>query len=858
MGENFKPHVFGRYYLTELIARGGMAELYRAKLFGAGGFEKTLAVKRVLPQFVDDLQFVTMLTDEARLTVQLSHPNIVQVFDFGRIDDSYYIAMELLTGVDTKTLLNRMQERGEKIPQSVASWILAETCRGLQYAHSLKDGSGTKLNIVHRDVSPQNILLSFNGEVKVTDFGIAKAASNVTQTQTGMIKGKIAYMSPEQAEGLELDGRTDIFAAGLMLYEMLTGKLLFDGDSQFEILGKIRATHINLEMLPSSIPLPLRQMMAKALAHDRDARYATAGEFQKELGKYLAEAHPDMDAERFADYIRTTFADKVEERERHLETPVDPQIKAELATAASSANLGNVATDLMMETEVAGTEKMTTTGAVLKSARHISIPLFLVSFVLFFFADFFKPLLWLSPILMLLSAGTALTLYFSSIKKYLSANPLTRVIRSRVGEAFVFAMLSVVVWGIATVISAFTPPQGLLAANIPPVGTLQEQLFQLKSELSGLKSDLARLEKTAAINPSPKTAQDFYHNARQYQVQGNTRESITAYGEFLKREPNIVDAHQAYQTLLQTAGGAKKTKAAYAELTAQFSDNVIVAAMAARLLPEAERIAALDALIQKSDNPFLIYERLKVYLDRGLGLLTTNEWIKAKSLYDDFIKREGQKVLKTHFLDGEALEKTTQGLTTFDVMYVQFGSLRTKTPIKINHEQYENGVSFTIWPQESKLKKILYTVDSPKNFLETGSDPNVKDPFTDEPSLNYHVVLQVPPGKHTLYAKYIDSNSVESAMQEYPFELLSFFVGIDPLPIDPSKPTRGISVTLRPSKGFSFKGFEYSIDKETFENKVSGTTTTLTGIPKGNHTLFVRGITADGKITATFKMPLYL
>lgn len=855
---DFKPAIFGRYYLTELLARGGMAELYRAKLFGAGGFEKTIALKRVLPQFADDQNFLTMLTDEARLTVALSHPNIVQLFDFGRVENDYFIAMELVDGVDLNRLLQRLYELQLRVPAEIACFIMSEALRGLQHAHTLKDGAGKPLAIVHRDVSPQNVLLSLNGEVKITDFGIAKAASNITQTQTGMIKGKVAYLSPEQAEGKALDGRTDVFAAGLVFYQLLTGRLLFDGDSQLEIMGKIKATYISEDALPSSIPTELRQILARALAHDVDKRYASAGEFQKDIQKFMAAHYPGVTSETLAEFLAQIFPEKIRERETRLEVPIDPQLRAELAAHSGGMAALDAGTEVMGDTEVIPAAQKTVTGAVLASARRIWWPLFGVSFLLFFFADFFKPLLSLSPIFFLLSAGVGATLYFSSIKRYLTANPLSRVLRSKVGEGFVFALLSVVVWGMATIISAFTPSQGLLAATIPPVGTLQEQILRIRSDVAGIKSDIARLEKSAAIVLHPQTAQDFWHNARQYQVQGKTEEAMAAYAEFLRREPGMVDAHEAYQALLKTRQGEAAVKIVYQKMAVDRPDSPIVAAMAARLQPEAERIAALDALLQKySSDPYLIYERLKVYLDRGLGFLSTNEWIKAKQLYDDLVKQGIDKVLKVHLLDSEALQKAQQGLAAFDVMYAQFGSLRAKNPITINHEQYQDSVSITIFPQEPELQKILYSVDSPSQFEETGIEPTSIDSHTGKPNVRYQVSLKINPGKHILYAKYVDSKGVESAVKEYPFEIFSFSVSLDPKASIPGSRESSVDLAIKPLQGMKVQGFEYSVDNESLGQKVEGTRTTLKGLSKGSHILHIRSRYADGTISNVMKTPFY-
>ena len=274
----------GQYVLLEKVATGGMAELFRAKKIGIEGFEQVLAVKRILPHLSSDEEFVKMFIAEAKLVAQLTHKNIAQIYDFGRIDQNYFISMEYIRGKDLKAILKKVSLERRKLPAGIAVFIAKEVAAALGYAHIQKDSAGNDLNIIHRDISPQNILVSYDGEVKIVDFGIAKASAH-SKTTTGMLKGKLSYMSPEQAWGKPVDHRSDIFSLGVVLYEMLTGRKLFQGDSEVGTLEMIRKARI--EPLPSAVnmdmPSGLEAKVLKALAREASERYQNASDMELDL-----------------------------------------------------------------------------------------------------------------------------------------------------------------------------------------------------------------------------------------------------------------------------------------------------------------------------------------------------------------------------------------------------------------------------------------------------------------------------------------------------------------------------------------------------------------------------------------------
>ena len=308
---------FGSFQIVRHIGGGGMAQIYLAKTSGLAGFEKYLALKVINPDLADDNRFIDMLCDEAKLTVGLNHTNIAQVFDLGKVGNIYFISMEFVDGIDVLELVNGLHALGEKVPVVAAAYIAKEICAGLHYAHTRTDPAGNLQNIVHRDISPQNILVSRAGEVKVVDFGIAKAAGMNAKTQAGVIKGKVHYMAPEQAHGEAADCRADIFSSGIVLWEMLTSQMVYSGDNVRELVDKVRRADIRPpSTVRSDVPSSLDAIVARALARSKEQRYQTAYEFQVALTKFLSAAAGDFSSSHLSQIVDRVLARKKKPKEQ--------------------------------------------------------------------------------------------------------------------------------------------------------------------------------------------------------------------------------------------------------------------------------------------------------------------------------------------------------------------------------------------------------------------------------------------------------------------------------------------------------------------------------------------------------------
>ena len=318
MSQNFEQ--FGKYILLEKLASGGMAEVFLAKSLGASGVNKFLAIKRILPQYSDNKDFIDMFKEEAKIAVNLNHGSVVSIYDFGIERGQFYLVMEYVEGRNLRQVLNELKKRSQQFSIEQIVYMMKEVAAGIDHAHRLIDGTtGKPLNLVHRDMSPQNIMVSYEGEVKVIDFGIAKAETQLEQTKTGTLKGKFGYMSPEQADGQSIDSRTDLFSLGIVLWELLAHDRLFTSNSEAAILRKIRECQIpSIRKINPSIPTELENIVNKSLAKDRSLRYQTSAAFHKDLNRFLNTEYPDFSSHDFAVFVKNAFAEVYSDSKKKL------------------------------------------------------------------------------------------------------------------------------------------------------------------------------------------------------------------------------------------------------------------------------------------------------------------------------------------------------------------------------------------------------------------------------------------------------------------------------------------------------------------------------------------------------------
>lgn len=310
----------GRYQLTERIAFGGMAELFRAFTFDADGFKRDVAIKRLLPHYVEDQQFITMLTDEFKLVSHLKHPNIAEVFELVEIDENLLIAMEYVDGKDLRSTVEKAKTHGLVLGLDDIAYVLARALDGLHHAHVARDEHEQPLKIVHRDFSPSNLLIGYDGTVKLCDFGIAKATHNRIQTKTGIIKGKVKYMSPEQAFGRRLDWRSDLFSAGSVLYELTTNASPFNAANEIDLIFAVRdAAPTPAREHNPDMPEQLARIIEKAMSRSRSARYQTALEFRDALLRFLRNYNPKYRRTKLSRFMKRVWSEEIERDLRAME-----------------------------------------------------------------------------------------------------------------------------------------------------------------------------------------------------------------------------------------------------------------------------------------------------------------------------------------------------------------------------------------------------------------------------------------------------------------------------------------------------------------------------------------------------------
>jgi eukaryotic-like serine/threonine-protein kinase len=312
-------YFLGRYRVVDEIGIGGMASVHLARMDGPGGFQKWVAIKKIHPHLVEDESFVQMFLDEARVAARISHPNVATVFDLGKHDDTYWIAMEYLHGEPLREVMRRTEELGTAMPPEIACRVIADAAEGLHAAHELLGKNGEKLGLVHRDVTPHNLFVTYDGVTKVVDFGIAKFSSRMSHTRAGTLKGKLAYMSPEQVHGEGIDRRTDIFALGVVLWELTTGQRLFRMESDLDTLAKVQECNVpRPSTLIRGYPVDLEKIVMKALAKNRGERFRTARELSRALQSLLMRRGLFIASDEVAAYTQSIFSERIQKREAHL------------------------------------------------------------------------------------------------------------------------------------------------------------------------------------------------------------------------------------------------------------------------------------------------------------------------------------------------------------------------------------------------------------------------------------------------------------------------------------------------------------------------------------------------------------
>lgn len=320
-----------RYRVTQRLEAGGMAEVFIGEALSVQGFKKRVAIKRVLPHLAQNKNFIGMFLDEARLGARLNHANIVSVFDIGAADGTFFIVMEFVDGCNLKKIVEVLRHQGQSFPMKEAVYLCTEAARGLSYAHELLDEEGEELNLVHRDVSPPNILISKRGEVKVTDFGLAKATTQLEKTDPGVVKGKFSYLSPEAALGERVDARADIFALGIVLWEMLAGRRLFLGETDYQTVKLVQQAQVpRLSQINAEVDEEFEALIAKSLARNPAERYQSAAEFGEALMGYLFAHQMKVTSYDMARLVKRTLADKTAKPGTPQQSIIDKLIQEEL------------------------------------------------------------------------------------------------------------------------------------------------------------------------------------------------------------------------------------------------------------------------------------------------------------------------------------------------------------------------------------------------------------------------------------------------------------------------------------------------------------------------------------------------
>lgn len=369
--KNHETFFLGRYRVVDEIGVGGMASVHLARMDGPGGFQKWVAIKRIHPHLVEDDQFVDMFLDEARIAAGINHSNVAQVFDLGKDDNTYWIAMEYLHGEPLREVMRRCEERSTVISPELAARICADAAEGLHAAHELRGKNGQLLGLVHRDVTPHNLFCTYDGYTKVVDFGIAKVADRLASTRAGTLKGKLAYMSPEQVRGADVDRTTDIFALGVVLWELTTGHRLFRMDTDLDTLEKVQACVVPPpSTLIPDYPVELESVVMKALAKRKEDRYATARDLSRALQTFLMRRGVMVGPEEVATFTREVFADRIQKREAHLAWASEVTSTVDIANVRLPSSRGPMTTDQSIHSMASQASAISMSAVSMSAASH--------------------------------------------------------------------------------------------------------------------------------------------------------------------------------------------------------------------------------------------------------------------------------------------------------------------------------------------------------------------------------------------------------------------------------------------------------------------------------------------------------
>ncbi|MFO1463079.1 MAG: hypothetical protein U1F66_04835 [bacterium] len=501
-------------------------------------------------------------------------------------------------------------------------------------------------------------------------------------------------------------------------------------------------------------------------------------------------------------------------------------------------------------------------GLAKSSLKHVAKPYGITTAVAGFISDFIKPGFNTPPYLLVVAAlGFVATLVL--FRKRAKAEGLESTFNSKLGGWLTFFSLSMVTWGAITLIFTATPEKGVTATVIPGVADLQARLLKIGEDVTEIKGTVGRIEekidqlsKSGTVIPHPQTPEEYFVNARFYEVKGNTGEALKAYEKFLELKPDYADVHAAYQTLMNNTQGLEATRQVYNSLQIRYPNDPIVALMAIRLFPDRnERLEKLRALAAK--YPVLgpvQFELAQEYLSPGPGNVTIGEMKSAKTAFEQLKKAEEAGGLKGYYLDKVALEKVYQKRDEFEKMSTAFyGSMMAK-PIVMSVEILPELVSLNIAPQEPKVQKIYYSIDAPNPTIDTGVSPYLKDPATGAGMPNTQVTGKIATGKHVLYAKYVNAQGKESPVSSFPFEVPPIQAQAQPDPGVLGDPRQNFTVIFQSIDGKSYEYF-YSLDQPNLDQRTKGPSVALTGLGPGDHELHYYGV-ADGQKTEVYKLKL--